>query len=629
MSKSAKTLVFSLILLVVVSLFPMSALASAQQDDCGLVCRLINLFNNKSPMAGAVIYDPTCGSTINDDVTLTSDMICNENALNIGANDITIDCAGNSIAGVAQVTYFDPPMDEMECFFGICDGDPECEMACFNCYMMCGPDSGCWESMPECASVLEQKTYPEKGIALNSKQGVTIKNCDISNFKTGISLSGSSNNNLENMDISSNKVDGITLSASGNNVLRNLNISLHGRHGIHFASSSSNNLVDDVDCSFNNLEYGSFGTSLMAGILFENSPLNRVDNSRFHSNFRGVQFFRSSDNNITNSNFSQDYIYASLCNNIRIINNTFQDRSPYTSASVCLGFSSSSYNELLGNDFNLCGIDSSNGHNNLIKDNTLSNAPKAIDFFNCNDNEVTNNNFIDNSINIELSGSYSGTTFNHNYWSDHSCTGNPCSVPYMLPGGLQDSFPYENENGWKAPAEPEPFVLTCGESHTAGMVSYWKADGDALDSVDGNDGTINGATFTAGQVGQAFSFDGVDDYVNIADHASIQNLHSNAFTVSAWIKTNVESGALQTIITKGYDDTAWYVRKGWLFFLDTSNHLKAFIPFDGAASPVAISNEILNRNQWYHVAMTYDHDGDKKVGLFINGAEVPHTKVNS
>lgn len=59
----------------------------------------------------------------------------------------------------------------------------------------------------------------------------------------------------------------------------------------------------------------------------------------------------------------------------------------------------------------------------------------------------------------------------------------------------------------------------------------------ANDIKDGNAGTLqNGATATAvGKVGQAFSFDGVDDRVQIADHPSL-DLSSGELTLEAWVK---------------------------------------------------------------------------------------------
>src|SRR2546425_1221831 len=74
----------------------------------------------------------------------------------------------------------------------------------------------------------------------------------------------------------------------------------------------------------------------------------------------------------------------------------------------------------------------------------------------------------------------------------------------------------------------------------------WRAEGDANDNVGNNDGTlVNGATFAAGEVGQAFSLDGVDDYVEIADSVSLSV--STALSVEAWINpTSVAAGEILT-----------------------------------------------------------------------------------
>jgi hypothetical protein len=67
-----------------------------------------------------------------------------------------------------------------------------------------------------------------------------------------------------------------------------------------------------------------------------------------------------------------------------------------------------------------------------------------------------------------------------------------------------------------------------------GRVSCWKGDGNASDAVDGNQGTLTGdTTFAAGIDGQAFSFDGIDDGVNLGNPP---NLDLQTFTISAWIK---------------------------------------------------------------------------------------------
>jgi hypothetical protein len=51
------------------------------------------------------------------------------------------------------------------------------------------------------------------------------------------------------------------------------------------------------------------------------------------------------------------------------------------------------------------------------------------------------------------------------------------------------------------------------------LVSWWRAEGNALDARGDNDGTLqSGATFSSGRVGQGFDLDGVDDFVQFPDN---------------------------------------------------------------------------------------------------------------
>lgn len=68
------------------------------------------------------------------------------------------------------------------------------------------------------------------------------------------------------------------------------------------------------------------------------------------------------------------------------------------------------------------------------------------------------------------------------------------------------------------------------------IVSWWSAEGSAVDRVGGSGGTLqNGAAFTAGKAGQAFSFDGVDDHVRIDGPA--EHYPGGSFTVEGWVST--------------------------------------------------------------------------------------------
>src|SRR4051812_34832817 len=68
----------------------------------------------------------------------------------------------------------------------------------------------------------------------------------------------------------------------------------------------------------------------------------------------------------------------------------------------------------------------------------------------------------------------------------------------------------------------------------SGLVSWWTADNTAADLMTRNNATMfNGASFATGQVGQAFSFDGIDDRVQAADSESLKLTAS--LTIEAWV----------------------------------------------------------------------------------------------
>jgi hypothetical protein len=71
---------------------------------------------------------------------------------------------------------------------------------------------------------------------------------------------------------------------------------------------------------------------------------------------------------------------------------------------------------------------------------------------------------------------------------------------------------------------------------TNGLVGWWPFNGNANDlSVNGNNGTVNGATLTAdryGNANKAYSFDGVDDFINLPKN------NDTTFTFSLWYKIN-------------------------------------------------------------------------------------------
>ncbi len=71
------------------------------------------------------------------------------------------------------------------------------------------------------------------------------------------------------------------------------------------------------------------------------------------------------------------------------------------------------------------------------------------------------------------------------------------------------------------------------------MIGWWRAEGDATDTYSTNDGTLVGdaAFTTSGKAGQAFSFDGNGDYVELANESQYDFVNQQ-FTLEGWFKTS-------------------------------------------------------------------------------------------
>ena len=84
----------------------------------------------------------------------------------------------------------------------------------------------------------------------------------------------------------------------------------------------------------------------------------------------------------------------------------------------------------------------------------------------------------------------------------------------------------------------------------AGLVSWWRAEGDTADNVGTNTGAIvGGVSFAPAEVGQGFTFDGNHSYVQIADSPSLT--FTSDFSIELWYKdTGLVAGQYGALIGK-------------------------------------------------------------------------------
>jgi len=118
------------------------------------------------------------------------------------------------------------------------------------------------------------------------------------------------------------------------------------------------------------------------------------------------------------------------------------------------------------------------------------------------------------------------------------------------------------------------------------LVSWWRAEDNAEDSAGFNSApNLNGTTFTAGKVGQAFKFDGVTNYLLVGTNGFLVGL--NDFTIEGWVKTT--SGKdYSSIFSVGSYNPGFYMRYNGALQLYPSTGTTNLNVNDGAFHHVAV-----------------------------------------
>jgi gliding motility-associated-like protein len=169
-----------------------------------------------------------------------------------------------------------------------------------------------------------------------------------------------------------------------------------------------------------------------------------------------------------------------------------------------------------------------------------------------------------------------------------------------------------------------------------GLKLYLNCNGNSLDaSGNANNAIVSGATLSTdalGNANSAYQFDGIDDFLEIANASSLQITDSISLCAQVYT-TGFYSGLCQSnvIITKGDNDFGnghYSLRFGDAPFDNDCNlfdstkqnfygHLKNLgsFPF-GAAIGQAGAPAYINKAQWYCVAYTWDGD---TVRMFVDG----------
>ena len=153
-----------------------------------------------------------------------------------------------------------------------------------------------------------------------------------------------------------------------------------------------------------------------------------------------------------------------------------------------------------------------------------------------------------------------------------------------------------------------PTTVAKADSDPESLVGYWRFDettGTTADdsTIYGNDGTVNGATWTTGKEVGALSFDGINNNVQLPDSASL-SLSTNQVTFTGWIYPTDLSSNWSTLIQRSKTPpTPWFDFQIYTRAWDAPTHYHPVFRMAGAEVEGDI---ILQADTWYYITATYD-----------------------
>ena len=162
-------------------------------------------------------------------------------------------------------------------------------------------------------------------------------------------------------------------------------------------------------------------------------------------------------------------------------------------------------------------------------------------------------------------------------------------------------------------------ILNSDVFYPVSPVARWTLDDTfsniATDNIGQNDGILrNSPTFVPGVVNGAINFDGVDDFVEIADDSAL-NVGDGNFAISGWIKTDDTSG-FDVIFHK------WMRHSPFLGYALFSNKGSlALLLGNNAGYTAYLSSTLIADNKWHHFVVTVDRDVQQGIKFYADGQE--------
>ncbi len=214
---------------------------------------------------------------------------------------------------------------------------------------------------------------------------------------------------------------------------------------------------------------------------------------------------------------------------------------------------------------------------------------------------------------------------------DSACAGEPWQGPagngsVEIPSPAFPSFTYQNTTGLGAADNATGLVLlmhlnnqTVGEYNGSHFEDF-----SSLPAGTKNNGSCSGtscpAVNTTGKIRGAMTFDGVNDYVDVANEANFDFERTNSFTLSAWVKPSVTSN-WEAIIGKSTLSNNY---RGIRFVTQTGGELRIDMVsnWDINVLRETTTNANIDDGNWHHVATTYNGSSSSSgLKFYVDGGE--------
>ncbi len=217
-------------------------------------------------------------------------------------------------------------------------------------------------------------------------------------------------------------------------------------------------------------------------------------------------------------------------------------------------------------------------------------------------------------------GGSQGEVFDRSYTLPSSALHNAFQVRVRQLGGGGSDFDYWHIDD------------VCLTAATPTVLSYWfeesqwtGAAGEVLEeSGSGLDGTVFGGADTAqsspaiaGNPGSCryADFDGVDDYIEIADDPALDL--PNELTVGVWVNArSIPSSDLHSIVSKDWN---------YEFHFNSSGQVFWYWQNSSGSVRTLTGSTVLNTDQWYHIAIAYAAGSQV---IYVDGSPVASSSFN-